>query len=241
VASGPGRDAPVILCAFGPLTVVRGNVEEIVPLDMGGRLLRYVVAGGGRVVTEHAVEELWPELDTGVGSARLRNVLSRMRRRWGDVLVREGALLRLGDDVEVDVDLFEQEAHSALLVGDIVTARRAVDRYRGEFMPTVRFADWSTVRRERTRRTLVRLLRLIADAEAASGAIDASVAHLERAIETDPYDESHHLRAAEILLDAGRPGAARRFLDRAQAVTEELGVEPSPDLTRLRNVVLRSS
>ena len=233
------RDS-VEIRAFGPLTIVRGNVEQFVPLDAGGRLLRFLVASGGRVATEHAIEALWPELDDGVGSARLRNVLSRLRRRWGDIVERDGALLRFAADVVVDVDLYEQEAQSALTVDDVVTARRAVERYRGELMPTVRFADWSTVRRERTQRTLVRLLRLVADDDARRGATDSAIAHLERAIDTDQYDEGHHLRAAEILIDAGRPGAARRFLDRAEAVAHDLGVELSPELNRLRNAALRS-
>ncbi len=188
-------------------------------------MLRYLVVAGGRTASEHVVEALWPDLAPGVGATRLRNVLSRLRRQWGELVVRDGALLRWVDGVEVDVTCFEAEAARALSGdGDAALARRALGRYRGELLPTVRFADWSTVPRERTRRTYVRLLRLVADDEAATGAVDEAIHHLELAVEADRYDEGHYLRAVEILHEAGRPAAARRFLDRAAAIAAELGV-----------------
>lgn len=236
----PGSTA-VEIRAFGPLTVVRSGVEYLVPYDVSGKLLRYLVAMRGRAATETAVEMLWPDAAPGTGTTRLRNVLWRLRQQWGDVVVRNGAWLHWAPQVSVDAARFEAEATQALRDGDVELAGKAATRYRGELLPAARYDDWSTARRERLRGMYVDLLRLQADGAGAGGDVDRAIRLLEAAILADPHEEGHYLRAAQLLLDGGRPGAARRFLDRAAAANDDLGVQPSADLRRLRAAVQLTS
>ena len=54
------------------------------------------------------------------------------------------------------------------------------------------------------------------------------------AIAAEPLDEDRHMRAAELLLFQGRRGSARSLVERAATIRDELGLELSPRLERLR-------
>ena len=56
---------------------------------------------------------------------------------------------------------------------------------------------------------------------------------VERTIELAPYDDARYLRAASVLLEQGRKGAALAVVRRARAALSELGLEPPLQLLRL--------
>lgn len=223
----------IMLCGLGPLTVVRGNVEQVVPTDAVGRLLRYLIVAGGRAPVAEVLAALWPDVTEEVALARLRNLLSRTRRLWGDLVVRDGSVLRWAQGVVVDVDRFEQQAAEAIRRQDRALGERALQGHRGELLPGARFSDWAAMPRERIRRTLCALLRFLAGAAAGDGEVDLAIDYLEKALAEDPDNEGSYVDAIRILLDAGRPGAARRFLDRARVRNQHLGVPDSADLAQL--------
>lgn len=227
--------ATTVVRALGPLTVVREGVEAMVPVDSAGLLLRFLVVRGGRATAEEAADVLWPDASPAVAAARLRNLLSRIRRRWGGLVERQGAILLWAPGVTTDVDLFEQEAVAATHDSDVAAGRRAVARYRGEFLEATRYLDWTALRREQLKGTYCRLLRFLAIQSERAGAVDEAVIHLEQAIQAEPHDEGHYILAAELLLTAGRPGAARRFLARAEEVAHDLGVPASEPLRQLQD------
>jgi Tfp pilus assembly protein PilF len=74
---------------------------------------------------------------------------------------------------------------------------------------------------------------LCADWAARAGDLDEAVRFLERAIELAPDEEERYLNTARHLLTQGRGGAARRMVQRARTVVDELGVRPPVLLIRL--------
>jgi DNA-binding SARP family transcriptional activator len=193
-----------------------------------------------RIAVDELIELLWEDAEPGVGQRRLRNVLWRIRSACGDLLVREDNFLRLAPGAVTDMGRFRALAEQALVGPDAGTeravdvAREALEHYRGELLPGDRYADWAAAARESVARTHLRLLDLLVDDALAGGRQAEALLLLERLAEVDPYDERHHLRTAEIHLEAGNRGRALDALERAERMLAELRVAPSPAVRRLR-------
>lgn len=199
-------------------------------------LLATVLAGRGRADTWTVVEALWPDVDPEVGRRRLRNVLTRARAAYGDIVERSGEELRLQPGVRVDAyDLVAaaEEARLALVRGDVVRAEtaalRAVGRGQGPALPgvdTEQVAGW----REEVRLDRLACLALLADRAEADGRVDAAVRWLEAAHAEEPWEERWLVRAVLLLARSGRPGSAARLARRGIEASEEMGVPPAREL-----------
>lgn len=199
-----------------------------------------IVALHPRITVDELIEYLWEDAEPGVGARRLRNVLWRIRSACGDLLVREGNFVRLAPGASTDVARFRALAEQALVGVDAGTpraveaAREAVDCYRGELLPGDRYADWTAAARESVARTHLRLLELLVDDALVGDRQGEALVLLDRMAEIDPFDERHHLRTAEIHLQAGNRGRALDALARAERMLAELRVSPSVAVRRLR-------
>ncbi len=211
-------------------------------LTVGGRPVRLgagkesgllkLVALGRRVHAESAIAAFWPDADPLSGRNRLRTVLNRLRAVAGEVVVREGDVLALADDVAVDLEAFQAGAGRAraLAPGDrrlaIAVAREALARYRGEVLPDDSYEEWAAEPRDRARRHALDLLALCADEAADRGDLDEVRRLVERAIAVDPYDDSLYARAVTVLLEQGRRAEALSVLRRAHVAFDEIGLRP---------------
>ena len=212
-------------------------------------LLKLVVAEGGLLHVEQAVEELWPGVESERGRRRLRNVLARLHRSAGPIVVRAGQELVLAGGVGLDSERFEAAARQAVLAltagEDGPAARRqaraAARLYGGEFLPEERYELWAASARERLRRFRLRLLDAWAAAARAEGVEAEAEACLRVGIESDPTDEGRYLSLAGLLAGAGRLAAAAAVLSRARAMAEELGLPFSPAVAALESTLTKSS
>jgi DNA-binding SARP family transcriptional activator len=222
---------------FGRFRVVVGGADRTPPPGLGATLVKVLaVQPGGAATVDAVIEHLWPESDAERGRARLRNVLSRLRTQVDGVVERDGDVLRLGDDVDVDLHRFERAAEAALVPTTGVTSlERAIGLHAGPLLPDAPYDPWAAPPRERARRRLLELLGVLAARHRDAGRVDAAVAALERAIAVEPYDEEHYLSAARLRRDQGRAAAALGFLVRAEEMLRELGLPPSDRIRDLRS------
>lgn len=207
------------------------------------KVAKLLATVGAPLHTEEVAVQLWPDADTAAARSRVRNALYRLRQLAGDVVVRDGELLRLGPDVVVDAARFEALARAAL-DGDqsdcaAALARHvaALDAYAGDLLPGDPYAAWAAAPRERLHRRHLAVLDAASRLATASGDVERAVAFVDEAIQRDPWDEERYLRAAELLLRTGRRSAARARLADAVRMAEELGVPPSPAVTELRETL----
>jgi len=190
------------------------------------------------VPVDEVVEVLWPEAPPGVGRQRLNNLLARLRRVCGSLVVRQGETLRLSPGAEVDVATFEQRAAAALGAARSghpdagALCRDAVVLYRGDLLPGDRYEDWTASRRVHLGRLYLELLDALAEEAEASGRSGEAVEWLERAIAAEPLDESRYQRAAAIMVGQGWRHRAQALALRARRMTDELGVALPDDLAR---------
>lgn len=230
---------PPAVRLLGGFEVTRGGSPVALPAGRPAEAVKVVAASGGRAHLEEVLEALWPDGNPEVGRRRLRNVLARIRAAAGELLVRDGEILHLADNVRVDALLFEQEAERSLRMPSTgepaasMLARSALARYRGPLLPDDRYAPWAAAPRERLELLHLRLLDLLVEEARRGGDDEEALRLLERAIEADRHDERRYVRAARILAAAGRRTRAASMLARGRAVAEELGVTPSDELEEL--------
>lgn len=219
---------------LGRFEVRRDGERCTPPPGMAAKAVKVLAVRGGRLHVDELAEELWPDAGPDVGRTRLRNVLTRLRRSSGELVVREGDLVSLAPDVVVDAVAFEAAARAALgPPADLDGARAALGLTGGTLLPDSLYEPWAASPRERLRVLQLSLLDLVAEGAAAEGRLDEAIGAIERAVELEPLDEDRHLRAARLFLDQGRRGAAASMLRRARRVTEELGLPPSPVVAEL--------
>jgi ATP/maltotriose-dependent transcriptional regulator MalT len=235
---------PVSLAVLGRFELSRGGRE--VPLGSGQavQLLKLVAVRGPRIQAEGAIEALWRDIDPATGRNRLRTVLGRLRDVAGDVISREGDLLVLSDEVRLDLAEFRREAKQALAFGlsdagaAVAVASSAIARYRGELLPDDHYEDWTDASREEARRTMLDLLDLCAEVSAERGDLDEARRMVQRTIELAPYDDDRYLRAASILDEQGKRGAALSVIRRARSTLATLGVPLPAQLLDLQDSIM---
>ena len=206
------HDAVTTIRTLGGFAVTVGD-QEIPIAAWGSRRARQLckmlaAARGQPVPREQLIEVLWPDgVATDPLSARLSVQLSTVRRILGGGIVADRDSVRL-DLTEVRLDL--EQLHRSAEDGDLA---KAMDLYRGEFLPEDPYEDWATPARDRARRVYLRALRTLAEQAAAAGDHDRAADHAARILVADPFDESGHHRLISALAAAGRLGEARHAYD----------------------------
>src|SRR5262245_35809635 len=246
----------VTLFVLGPLRVERAGRD----LDVGGpkerRVLGVLAAGVGDTVSiDEIVEALWVSPPrSAVRSvhalvAHLRKVLEpdRARGAAAGVLVTEGRGYRLAIDAgAVDTVRFERQARSAhddLAAGNLIEARRALtdalSLWRGT--PFDEHLDAERCAQDARRLEETRLLAVedLTSVRLELGEAAELVSELEALVSRHPWRERLWANFMLALYRAGRQADALRTYQRArEALVEELGVEPGPELRQLEAAIL---
>ncbi len=217
---------PISISALGGFAIVSGSGPIRPPPGLPSTLLKYLVASGGNVLAEEAMEALWPEGSAEAGRRGLRNVLLRLNVLGRRIVVREGTRLTLSEGADVDVFAFMRIADRAIArradAEAVVDARSAVALYRGPLLPGEPYAEWAAVPRERLRVRFVQLLDMLIRHATLRRDIDEAAQLAERAIDEDPYDEERYLSVARLLEANGRRGAAVAMRQRAARMLRSL-------------------
>ena len=233
----PATPTGPVLRVLGTSRVEAHGDATVLGTDLADRALRFLGVQRGPVHRDQLVEALWPEVDPGVGRARLRKVLSQLRQRHGDLLDTSGDLVSLSAATTVDVREFRRLAFDAVNAADAATVLSvgpaALDWYGGELCELDRYEDWVADLREAVRQDWAALSRRVADGWAAAGQHDRALRVLEPLLQDEPWHEGNLILAARWLAAAGRRRAARALIDRARAAADELGVPASPELDDL--------
>lgn len=238
---------PLRVRTLGVFAVWRG--EELTPPTVFAQrkaalLFKALLAAPGqRLNREQLLDVLWPEADPAQGAHRLRSTLHRLRGALGaDYLPGSGDLVLLdpapgasSPPAWLDAVAFERAATAALAVEDLAAARSALDLYTGAYLPEEPEAREVAARR-RALRALVQALtmhvaRLVPPAEA--------IQLLGGVLREDPVREEAALALMRLLAGQGRAAEALRAYDAlAQALGEDLGLDPGPSLQALRAQLL---
>ncbi len=213
------------------------------PVDIGGprprTLLALLIASAGSPVSnERLIDGIWGEDLPARPRKALQVMVANLRRALGPEMITTGpGGYRIDlDGLTVDAVEFETCARNATEPGEITAA---LELWRGDPYP-----DLTTdgLRGEIAR--LVEMKCAVEERRAARlievGAYEEAVVSLETMAVREPLREHRWELLMTALYAAGRQADALRAYERARRVlAEQLGLEPSPILTELRDRILQ--
>jgi WD40 repeat protein/DNA-binding SARP family transcriptional activator len=234
---------------LGPLEAL----DDDRSLQLGGPKQRTVLAhlllrANNLVTAERLIDALWGEAPPGSARNTLQTYIKHLRKLVGPERIEHvssGYVLRV-DAGELDLLRFETlvEQARALMPADLPTAakdlRRALGLWRGQALDDL--SEQPSLRPEITRLEELRIATVEEriGADLALGRHRELVPELETFVAHHPYRERAwgHLMIA--LYRSGRQGDALAAYQRAREVlTEELGIDPSPELQHVQEQILR--
>ncbi|MFV1971268.1 MAG: BTAD domain-containing putative transcriptional regulator, partial [Acidimicrobiia bacterium] len=239
---------------LGPLEVVADSE----PVRLGGRseqvVLAALIVDADRVVSaDRLLDILWGEEVPNTGLKTLRSHLSRIRSRlkpWGQPIetVADGYVLR-ADTEEIDAHRFESLLVEARAHRDrsnhpvtVNLLGEALGLWRGRALHGLEDHEFARVEAIRLEELRLEALESRIDSELEMGRHDRLVAEVERLVEEHPLREGLWRLLMIALYRSGRQAEALRAFQRARTVLgEELGIEPSPELTELEEAILLQS
>ena len=180
------------------------------------------LAPGHRLHREQVVDILWSQLDAKAAFANLHKAAFLARRALGaDAVVMQRGTVALWPAATLTTDLerFEAAAKQALGRGDPVRCAAVADTYGGDLLPDDPYADWAAEARERARHRHLELLQ--------------RAGRWEELAAGDPANEEAHRELMRASAAEGRRHDALRIFERLRDALGDLGLDPSPDTTKL--------
>ena len=235
---------------LGPVEGVRDGAA----LSLGGAKQKTVLAtlllsSGRSVSTDRLVEAVWGQQPGDGAVATLRVFVSNLRRiiapERPDAIVYDGHGYRCRFPHDLDVAEFEEQCRVASLAPPETAARawrQALALFRGD--PLSGLEHTEPVRREQVRLAEARTAALDAmlAAELAAGRHREILPELFVAVDEQPLREQVRSMLMIALYRAGRQAdALRAYQQFREAMINELGIEPSPEMRRLEQLVLDQS
>lgn len=202
------------------------------------RLLAFLGVRDGTPAHRSAVaEQLWPENTRQRASANLRQALWQARRST-DVTVVQAAADHLRLTPALTVDFGRALACAHHVVGAAGQSGAGIDEWLTTALAKDLLPDWGeqwlVAERHHWEQVRLHTLETIAERLTSAGAHLAALEAAFAAIAIDPVRESAHRAVIAVHLAQGNAGSALRHYQHYRGLLHrELGVLPSPNMTRL--------
>ena len=232
-------------------------LRDGVAVDLGPfkqrSLLALLLMHANQVVSSDRIrEELWGELAGDRENAlwvyvsRLRSVLEPDRTGRGEssvLITREPGYLLAVSPSATDVSRFEDAVTKARAAEDVEVAasllEEALAMWRGDAYSDFVYEDFARAAIDRLVESRVAATELWYDLRLRLGQSRQLVGELDAFARSHPYRERPVAQLMQALYRSGRPAESLRSFDHyRRVVTEELGIEPSPELRQLQERIL---
>ena len=231
---------------LGPLEVdVSGRRLEVRRQKQRALLALLALRAGEVVSTDRLIEELWGATPPKAAVGSLQNLVSELRKALGaELLVTRppGYVLALDRD-RVDAHRFERIAREAQAAPAESRARRlreALALWRGAPLADLAFESFAQAEIARLEEVRASLREELFEAELELGRHGPVVAELEAFVAEHPLRERPRGQLMLALYRAGRQAdALEAYRQARETLVEELGIEPSTELQRLEQAILR--
>ena len=235
---------------LGSVAVVDdGRVVEIRQRRERALLALLALHSGETLAIDRLVDELWGLQAPRTAVASLHNAVSHLRKVVGPgaILTHDPGYVLEATSVSVDVHRFEHllaESRAARSMQDEATAttilREALGLWHGRALADLAYEPFAQAEIRRLEELRLGALEERIDAELALGRHGDLVPELETLVVQEPLRERLHGQLMLALYRAGRQADALATYRSARAtLTDELGIEPGPELKRLQTAILR--
>ena len=222
---------------LGPIRARLADGRDVTPDGpLQRRLLALLVLRRGHVVSvDTAIDVLWPSRPPRDPVAALHNHLFRLRRGLpDDVIDSTGNGYRLSPQA---IDLDADRLVAALNKPDaadpavLATIDEILDRWHGPAYPELDDVDGGRAEAVRLAELRIRATEVRAAVRIAAGATDDLITELAALADEEPLRERPRALLMAALARAGRNVEALRVYDDfRRLLSDELGIEPSPEL-----------
>jgi class 3 adenylate cyclase len=232
---------------LGPFEVqVEGRALELKRRKQRSLLALLLLHAGEVVSVDRLVEELWAGRPPKAAVGSLQNLVSDLRKALGraTVLTRQpGYVLDVHPD-QVDLHRFGRLVAQAAEGGDperrSALLHEALGLWRGTPLADLAFEPFAHVEIARLEELRTAAREELIEAELELGQHARLIGELETLVAEHPLRERLRGQLMLALYRSGRQAEALEAYRRARAaLVEELGIEPSPDLQRLEQSILR--
>jgi YVTN family beta-propeller protein len=238
--------------AFGILGTFE-VVDEDRPILLGGPKQRALLAilllrRGEAVPSDRLIDQLWGERPPATAAKTLQGYVSHLRKALGNevLLTRGGGYLLAALPSQVDAERFEAlvaDARQALSVGDAAGTRELLDSalglWRGEPLADLAYEPFARGEIARLEEARLAALEDRIDADLMLGDHRGLVGELEALVGTHPRRERLLGQLMLALYQSGRQADALDAYRRGRlALSDELGLEPGPELRALEQRIL---
>ena len=235
------------LRTFGEATVLIDGTA-ISKSGWGGPLVKelfFFLLERGETRREVILEIFWPEYSAAKAKGVFHATLYRMRRVVPKETISfddatDSYVFNQGSDFWYDAEVFEglleEASRDPVAAPDLLG--QAIRIYGGDFLPEI-YTDWSRDRRDELRRTYVDAVIRLAGIEFELDHTEQAMKLYRDAISQEPYREDAHRGVMKSMAQAGRQSEAlQHFLEFAQALKDELEVQPTSETDELYNKIL---
>lgn len=227
-----------------------GRADSAVPEEewhgsQAKNLLKAVVALGGEAVRKEVlIESLWPDSSPDKSEKTFKVALHRLRgvlepeadKSYGYSYVhqKDNRIFLDKDLCEVDTDKFlalirkgEEREERQDVRGALSFYRKAVDAYKGDFLPEDLYVEWAELRREELKQKHLGLLFRIARIYEDRGASTKAISFYKKVVESDPLAEEAYRSLMVLYAAMGRRNEAlKTFKACEKALRDMLDTEP---------------
>ena len=240
---------PALVVEFrilGPLEVVDDDRAVVLGGQKQRALLGLLLVRAGQVVsTDKLVDELWGEEPPKSAKNSLQNLVVQLRKLLGqDALVTRppGYVLQV-ESGQTDLGRFEllvAQARTAEPAARAAGLREALALWRGPPLADLAFESFALAETRRLAELRLEALEERIDADLALGAGGELVPELETLVREHPLRERPRGQLMLALYRAGRQAEALDAYHAARgSLSDELGIDPSPQLQQLYGQILR--
>jgi len=157
-----------------------------------------------------------------------------------------GGVCRATRQVRIDLDDFDDAltclraaAVASDLDGVLSAARQLTGIYRGELLPGDLYEEWFADARERIKHDFCDAMMTAANVAESHADSEAALLFLRKASAADPWREDVYQSMMRCQMNAGqRSRAIETYLSCRSRLTEDLGIDPSIETTRIYQAVL---
>lgn len=214
--------------------------REPVPVPANSqRLLAFLALHNRPLERAYVAGVLWSETSDGRAAASLRSALWRLPRPGCALVNCSGTRLRLFPYVVVDVADAAALAHRLVTqTGDDILPEGVPAALQGDVLPEW-YDDWVLVQQERFRQVRLHALEALSERLTLAGRTSEGIEAALAAIAAEPLRESAHRALIQAHVAEGNAAEAIRQYHRCEALlSSELGIKPSPLMSRLMERVL---
>lgn len=189
----------------------------------------------------------WPDISPAELKIRFKNTIYRLRHAAGkDVVVFEDDLYYFNRaiDYEADFETFNREIQLAGLARkaeqEIIHYRRAVELYKGEFLPEIN-EEWVLGERDRLHQKFMTALKRLADLYLQTAQPVEALAFANKYLEFDAVNEEVHQMIMRCYASMGNVRmVVKQYQTLSSLLEKELGNQPSPQTVSLYDLLTRN-